>query len=422
MPGHFSRRIASLILALALFAGAAWGQGFTPIGNGVSLRFEQINWLGDDGTTATASSRVGLAELAFDDTAAGLLVGPDGAFLNLYTSLDGASYTLSVENLYLQFDDLDALLYSNPSVFFDLGNTEGVSIGNLTFQATVTYEPVDHGDATAEPDPEDPLPPPPGTATDDETFRDFDSDVRVVTKRPLPLEPVYTAPVPLGDYLVGGFDGGGSGQLGGMPPQPAPWRPGWRPGPGVVRPRPLGAVRVPPGGLPAVNEDRMGCAPGGVARSIRYMLDRRGLGGPNVQNIYNGLYNTMQTNRPRALSGTSGQNMVNGKAQWAAANGYNINTQFPAGLNQAINALNNRGDVEINILWPGGGHVAMVTSISQLPNGLIQITYIDDPRQGDGRAQNQTTTLVVNPVTGAIVAGFPLRGAVVGTFLVENMP
>jgi hypothetical protein len=87
-----------------------------------------------------------------------------------------------------------------------------------------------------------------------------------------------------------------------------------------------------------------------------------------------------------------------------------------------INALNNGGDVEIKIRWNGGGHVAMVTSVTQLPNGLLQITYIDDPRQGDGRAQNQPTTLVVNPANGAIVGGnFPVGGAWVQTFLVETM-
>jgi hypothetical protein len=150
------------------------------------------------------------------------------------------------------------------------------------------------------------------------------------------------------------------------------------------------------------------------------MLNRRGLGGPTAQNIYAGLYAAMGT----GAGGTTGPNMFNGKAAWARANGYRINTQFPVNtLPPVINALNNRGDVELNITWPGGGHVAMVTRIDQLPNGLLQITYIDDVQGGRGGAArpNQTHVIIVNPFNGAILAGFPIPGAIVATFMVENM-
>ena len=51
-----------------------------------------------------------------------------------------------------------------------------------------------------------------------------------------------------------------------------------------------------------------------------------------------------------------------------------------------------------------GGHTAMVTRIVKLDDGSYEITYIDDPQQGDGEAENVETTIVVGP-DGAFLGG-----------------
>jgi hypothetical protein len=179
------------------------------------------------------------------------------------------------------------------------------------------------------------------------------------------------------------------------------------------------------GPVPVVNESPMSCAPSGVARSIAYMLNLRGRPA-NAQAIMGALYNLMGTS---AVTGTSLQGMLNGKAAFSAGNGLGINTMFPANAGQAAATLNNGGDVELNIIWPdtqrvggcpGGGHVAMVTSITLLPNGNFQVTYVDDANQFDGQPANNVHTLIVRP-NGAIVAGFPCPGGVIAGLVAENM-
>jgi hypothetical protein len=180
--------------------------------------------------------------------------------------------------------------------------------------------------------------------------------------------------------------------------------------------------------VPVVNESPMSCAPSAVARSIAYMLNLRGRPA-NAQAIMGALYNLMGTT---AWGGTSMQGILNGKANFSAGNGLGIQTAFPANAGQAAATLNNGGDVELNIIWPdsrrpgvrgcpGGGHVAMVTSIVQLPNGNFQVTYVDDTNQNDGVGANNYHTLIVAP-NGAILSGFPCPGGVVAGLIAENMP
>lgn len=408
------RGLLALVLVLTLWSGAAGAQGFTPIGSGVGIRFEQLNWLADDeGVVAVPSSRAGIAELDFDSEAAALLTSPDGAYLNLYASLDGFNYTWVVENLHLQYESLEKLLESNESVEIDLGNEDGTTLSNLTFQVSLTVEPVVEGGTT--PPPPGPEPEPePGVEQGDDTPTPGTFVVRTDYKylgAPLPGEPVYSSPVTLVDYHVGGLEGGGSGPAF----NPGRWQ---NPAPRVgARPVRRVSTRIPQNRLPRVSEGWMGCAPGGVARSIRYMLDQRGPGGPTAQNIYSNLYFFMQTNV--GAWGTSGANMINGKANYAAWAGLGITTNFTMGLNNmawVMNTLAAGGDIEINLRWNGGGgHVAMVTSITQMSDGSYQITYIDDPRQGDGVAANQAHTIIVAP-------NGTFRGGWISGFLVETMP
>lgn len=474
------------VLALVATTGVPWAQP-PVLGPGVNVAFKQLDWLDDTGQVAGANSRAGVAEITFTSAAAGLAVGSDGAYLNLYTSIDGGTnFQLTVENLWVQFDDLSELLSGSYSALIDLGNADGTAVSEVRYQVSLTHDPVDplvspsfaasrqgkslgrlheiEGPGSHSTDfttdfPEEPVVtdfPEEPVVTDYEIdleeifFQDAIDHFNDLTTNyeepapaptygyaPLPSAPVYIAP-PVQHVGIGFGGFGGGGLVGfGQPPRPVPFRPVWRPGPNVppqpqpqppvrpgARPQPLGAVLRP---VPVVNESPMSCAPSAVARSIQYMLDVRGRQGPGAQAIMGNLHNLMGTS---PVHGTSMQGILNGKAAFSNQNGLGIQTVFPANAGQAANTLNNGGDVELNIIWPnsrgrggcpGGGHVAMVTSITLLPNGNFQITYVDDSNQHDGQPRNDHHTLIVRP-NGAIVSGFPCPGGVVAGLLAENMP
>ncbi len=474
------------VLVLVAVTGVPWAQPAAP-GPLVNLAFKQLDWLDENGLVVGDNSRSGVAEVTFTSAAAGLAVGPDGAYLNLYTSIDGgAHFQLAVENLWVQFDDLTELLAGKYSTLIDLGNTNGTAVSQVRYQVSLTHDPVDPlvapafapsrlgksagrieeikgpgfhtdyystdfpGEPVVTDWPEEPVTTDYETTDPDEIFfqdevdhyddltTDYEEPAPAPTYgyAPLPSAPVYVAP-PVQQVAIGFGGFGGGGLVGfGQPPRPVPFRPVWRPGPAVPprpvppppppgrRPQPLGGVLRP---VPVVNESPMSCAPSAVARSIQYMLDVRGRNSPGAQAIMGNLYNLMGTS---PVNGSSMQGILNGKAAFSNQNGLGIQTVFPANAGQAANTLNNGGDVELNIIWPnsrnrggcpGGGHVAMVTSISLLPNGNFQVTYVDDSNQHDGQPSNDHHTLIVRP-NGAIVSGFPCPGGVIAGLLAENMP
>ncbi|MDP9122057.1 MAG: hypothetical protein M3O15_11955 [Acidobacteriota bacterium] len=379
--------LAVLMLIVALFAGsgASWAGSPVTVGNGVTVSVSQLNFLADSSAgSPDDNSPVGVASFSFDSTAT-QLVGPNGgAYLNLYTSTDGISYQWEIQNYFVQFDTSAEMLATVPTVQFDLGVPDGTPLSSISFQVSLAST------ATGSSSPSSPPPPPanptptqpsPGhftTATAPLGTSSATLNPGAIDQKqalPLPDQPVYSASVTPQNYRVGGFNGGGSGAR----PQVGQWGGGAN-----FAPRPVAWGAAAINQIPTVNEDNMGCAPAGIARSIRYMLNLKGAGGPTAQNIYNGLYGAMGT----GANGTTGPNMVNGKANWAAANGYRINTGF-VNAGQAMNILANGGDVEINISWPGGGHVAMITQIVRYADGSYQVSYIDDPVQGDGQAANQ---------------------------------
>jgi hypothetical protein len=384
-------RVALLLVAAALLtAGAGWAGNFVSIGNGISVRFEQLNFLPDSsGGSPIENSSVGQADLAFDSTATELLGPSGGAYLNLYTSVNGGAYQLEVQDLFVEFDSSAQMLAMVPTVQFELGVADGSPISSVTFQASLTPTPQGGG---VQPPPPPPPPgspsptmpsPSPGAAAAPATGLSGVGSVTIgKAVPPLAGQPVYTTNVTPLNYVVGGFNGGGSGAR----PQVGVWG-----GNGALNARPIAWGGAAFNLIPAIDEDLMGCAPAGVARSIAYMTALKGRQGPAAQNIYQGLYNAMGT----GANGTTGQNMVNGKANYAANNGLNINTGF-VNANQAMNILANGGDVEINIGWQGGGHVAMIVQIVLYSNGIYQITYVDDGTQGDGQANNTVHTILVN--------------------------
>src|SRR6476646_5355200 len=127
----------TLIVILALVASTVRGQGS---GAGVSINFTQLDWLNDDGTLAYPYTQVGVAELSFDSSTAGLLAGSSGAFVNLYTSPDGVTYERSVENLFLQYSSSQDLLDAHPQLILGVGTKDGVPAGTLCYQVALTSD------------------------------------------------------------------------------------------------------------------------------------------------------------------------------------------------------------------------------------------------------------------------------------------
>jgi len=361
-----------LVVAVALVVVACEPAAPKPPGldPGITVSFVQLNWLDDAGDVRFANSRVGVAMFNFGDTAAASLVG-DGRFVNVFTDIDGA-LAWSVQNLFLRYPSTERMMSSSPSVQFAITAENGTRVADLRYALSITSEPL-------------------------------------VAYIGPPDSPASVVP---DDYHAGGFNGGGTG-LSDLPLIIGPW----------VGPDPFAgqleesALTVRGGrDLETVDEEINGCAPGAVARSIKYMLDQMDrvpddLRDIDVQDIYESLKDLMGTDNV----GTNVDELLEGKAAWAG-NDLPIVTEKAGwsgqGIQDAIDAIKDRGDVEIRIsLSGGGGHAAMVTSIVRFNNGQLQITYIDDPTQGDGEAENQAHVITVNP--DASFKGGTIRGFVV---------
>jgi hypothetical protein len=370
------RLVIGALLALLAF-GLLIGAGRpAPQDDGIQVTFKQLNWLGPGKTVRFPSSRVAVAELAFNSSATDKLVG-QGSFVNLVIQVPGrAGREWVVQNLFLRYEDENFLLGSNPSVQFPLPTPNAVRVPRLSYHLSVTPEPL----AVA------------------------------------PSGSLLQARVASMNYQVGGLVNGGSDKSS-YPLQVRPWV-GIQPSEDKIvaqQQMQTAAIKVPAGNVVAINEGTNGCAPAGVARSIQYMLDNQGTHlGISAQDIYNELYGDMGTT---AANGTaSGQAIANGKGQFTGNHNLNINTNLSmAGIGNiggAMNTLNGGGDVEVLIQWPNGsGHVAMITSIVALPGGGYQITYVDDPTQGDGVAQNEQVTITVDG-NGNLTSGG--TGSIVG--------
>jgi hypothetical protein len=366
--------MAAVAFALALTAGAHAappnpGSGVPappppPPGgaSGVSIQFTQLNWVADDHTVRVPYSRVGVATLSFDSATASQLAS-QGEFFNLSAVVNG-TVRWSVRNLYLHYRDANRALRSHPGVQFAISSTAGTPVSSIQYSYSLAPS--------------------------------------AVTKI---APPASMAPVLHSNYHVGGLRGGGSGQAS-TPDTIGDWL-----GPaGPVTEVHSGETWVGTDDLPAVSEDDEGCAPGSVARSIRYMADNWGVKGPTAQQIYGDLYDDMGT----GPNGTDDDDIVDGKAAYVNATGLPIDTGSyfwgNVDLDDLADNLDAGGDVEILIAWnPSGGHAAMVTSIVRLSDGTYEITYIDDGTQGDGVPTNAEHTIYVDAngnFAGGSVIGF----------------
>ncbi|MCH7918734.1 MAG: hypothetical protein IIC50_12205 [Planctomycetes bacterium] len=340
----------------------------------VSAQFYQLDWLGEDLTPLWPDSLVGEMALDFDGTEAEFLVNNGGAYINVV--VESADPTRNqaqwvVRNLYLAYPDQPYMDNSSPTVQFRLPAREGEDVTEMWVGIVVTDHPVAQ----------------------------------------FPAVEVHLTPVTARPYHTGGFAGGGSG-LSDLPVTIGPWI-------GVLLP---GDVPVDwawtwwaAGEIAEVNEAVNGCAPASAARSIEYLGNAHGFDTDGAQDIYDGLYEDMNTDE----SGTADDDMLKGKKKYTEDNGLPIDTELVYGMENigdVMDAIDAGADVEILIAWdPNGGHAAMITSIVQFSDGSYEITYVDDPTQGDGKAENEEHTIHVQPD-----GSFP--GGQVDGFMVERVP
>jgi hypothetical protein len=386
--------VGASLAAAAAVPGAPGGGGPPPPPDpGVTITVTQLNWENDQGSVSIPYSKVGVATISFDSYGASLVSSSNGQFFNLEAVVSGQT-RWSVQNLYLRYNSTAQALASHPSVQFLITNTPGTPVSQLqityglssSMQVGIVKMPVIGITGT------------PAAPKTTKTAKATPLGVGVVGA------PVVV-PVTATNYHVGGLNGGGSG-LTTYPTTVSDWTGPANPVTSIG----YGETSVGMAGLPVVAEDVNGCAPGSVARSIQYMANNAGWTTPGVQNIYNSLYWYMGTTG----SGTDDDDIVDGKNAYNAANELPITTASywwnNANLGGLAGLLDDDGDVEILISWTnGGGHAAMVTSITLLSDGTYVITYIDDPDQGNNSTSNEEHVIYVDAngnFAGGSVIGF----------------
>jgi hypothetical protein len=378
-PRGITRRVLiALLLAMLSVGGFLGATSPAPrSGDGIQVKFKQLNWRGAGKTIRFPNSRVATAVFSFDRTAADQLIGK-GSFVNLVVQVPGRSrQEWVVRNLRLRYKDERFLLGSHPSVQFPLPTPNGFRVEQLSYVLTVTPKPL--------------AAPPAGRL----------ASARVEAKL----------------YRVGGLHNGGSDRTN-LVSKVRPFvghRAVKLDAKGDEEDEPVldvgASTLVPASELPAINEGTNGCAPAGVARSIEYMMENQGAFiDSSAQDIYDSLHDNMGTTEQNGTA--TDQDIADGKGQFASDNDLDIDTSLEengvGSAGDAMDTLNNGGDVEILISWPeedgGGGHVAMISSIVDNGDGTYQITYVDDPDQGDGVAENEEVVITVDG-NGDIIEG-----------------
>lgn len=328
----------------------------TPALNNVEVQFTQLHWLADDGSVRFAYSRVGVAEFSFPRDANRLLDVNGGGFVNLVTDLgDGSGPQWSVRNLYLSYRTRRELRQARPSVQFGLPLANGTQVSHLMFMVSLTRQRLANMPNT------------------------------------MPRQAMVLAR----DYLVGGVEQGGSGNAE-MPLTLGDWIGCANLNRCAPNTTTMGRVLVANKKIAAIDEAKMGCAPAAAARSIKYL---KGDAVGDAQSIYSDLATYMGTS---PTTGTTKENILSGKRKYTKDKKLKILTNLvpwsKSQIKLLMDELNKGADVEIIIKWDNQdiGHVAMVTSITQIGKNQWQVKYVDDPTQGDGKAENQEHVITVN--------------------------
>jgi hypothetical protein len=315
------------------------------------------------------------------DTQHKILNGYQG-FINVSTQLQipGSSQNWAVQNLPIAFvnpSELNGRLAE--STTFDLGivrgsiNLESLSNAIMSFGLAISATPV--------------------------------NSMPAISYAPIGIQTLQV--------LFGGVadtEGGSSGSSGRVIPLPAQNFVGALPG---EKQSTVGKIFGEESAIPAVDEEINGCAPGSVARSLKYMAAQNGLTVPGtVQDVYDVLKDSdhMKTSLGEDGTGTLVSMTKAGKDKYVKEKELGINTKQTKDVEEAKKTLKNKGDVEISVRFKGKdengndiywGHMAFVSEIIDLtdeqgnPTGYT-VKYIDDAKQGDGLASNKTHTVTFN--------------------------
>jgi hypothetical protein len=392
VKGGKVKKIFAILFALVLVVSLTFG-GCTPTPQGPTTQlwdpdvdgevtFFQLCWMASPEEALYPHSNVGAVEFTFLEGAGDWLLDEyGGGWLNVVidTTADGGSRQWAVQNLYLTYQDLDYLLGSTPSVQFSLGLDGNTSIESLDAAVFLSSGPIEE-----QPEAEE-------------------------------LFPYTVSHMP---YLVGGRVDGGSGNST-IPLTIGPFV-------GSTA-KPVRTARIKPtlAGVVPIDEGHNGCAPAAAARSLAYLGVTT-----NPQDTYSDLYNRMHTNP--AVGGTTDGNLLAGKNDYCGNHTLNITSKIvyrdtynPSNgypyeqsswndlMEEVKDALEAGCDVELLIsLSGGGGHVAMVVSVTDYEDGSATIAYVDDPSQGDGVAQNdehEISTDNAGNFAGGTVDGFMIE-------------
>jgi hypothetical protein len=197
-----------------------------------------------------------------------------------------------------------------------------------------------------------------------------------------------------------------------------------------------GKIGVPVASVPAINEEVNGCAPASAARSIHYLAQKfpalaMALGTETPQQTYDRLKNLMMTSLGANGTGTTKTKFKAGKDAYMLPGVSIMTTQTGRSAMDFMDAqggLTNMKDVEAMIYWGTnaagksmGGHAAFVSEITKIKDatGAItgyKVTIVDDRPQGDGMANNTSTTYTFDAAgnlkghgTGARLIGFQIE-------------
>ncbi|MHC5115194.1 MAG: hypothetical protein ACYTGP_12290 [Planctomycetota bacterium] len=332
---------------------------------GVDCQISQLDWLNSDDSVLFPFSRVCEIQFFFDPADPQDQILFDLGFVNVVLN----DKYWAVQNLPLQYLSPEHMAQSQPTVQIGLEQENGIPINELFVSVQITPKPL---------------------------------------KFP-PFVPSQPKPVFHYGYHAGGFNGGGSSSTDYMF-FIGPWI-----GPFIPLPTDIAHTDTSHP-IRAVNEEKMGCAPASAARSINYMGDVAGFATAAVQTIYDDLKDDMDTSVGASGTGTSVADFLSGKCEYVDENNLPIDTVQTSGMADicsAADAINDGGDVEIMVAWDGGGgHAAMVKSIIKWPDGSATVTYVDDPTQGDGVAENKEHTIHINPdgtFDGGTLIGFQVE-------------
>ena len=370
---------------ISLFVAVVFAIGAVPA-NAIVMNFYQLDWLDDSGVPGSyiaQDSDWGRVEIGLSSADDYLfhpmtLPGEDfydpsddivgrGGYINIVTNSSGSGDAWDIYNLPIFYEDpaeLDGRLPQG--ALFDLGITSGaVDVTGLNYGYTITPTPLS-------------------------------------TTGSIPIGSSISAPVVPYEILVGGDNLYFCGELmecGGKttPPKAKDLK-------AVESNEQVSdraSIAIAEKDVAAVNEDKNGCAPGSVARSIKYMADANS--NVTVSANANTVYGDLKTAMGTTASGTKTSNILSGKNTYVKNNNLPIISTQTNSFKKAIKTLKDKGDVEIGIRWGSkdgkslGAHRAFVSEVQEITDAAGNVTgyvvkTIDDPKQGDGTAANKTHT------------------------------